>query len=103
MELRCAGSVGAPAKGEAQKIKAFFPVLPASTEAENARLLRRKLSTTSPKPFAEHTVKALRIPLGLERAHTVIRVPPEVRRFLTVRLHPFFTPHIQRLVHIDMS
>ena len=75
LELRCASSVGAPVQGEAQKITAFFPVLPASTAAENARLLRRTLQTTSPKPFAEHTVKALRIPLALERAHKVIRVP----------------------------
>jgi hypothetical protein len=103
LELRCAGSVGAPAKGEAQKITASFLVLPASTEAENARLLRRKLSTKSPKPFAEHPVKALRIPLALERAHKVIRVPTEIRRFLTVRFHHFFKPPIQRIVQIDIS
>src|SRR5712692_3319742 len=103
LELRCASSVSAPAQGKAQKITASCLVLPASTAAENARLFRRTLSTTSPKPFAEHPVKALRIPLALERAHTVIRVPPEIRRFLTVRFHHFFKPSIQRIVQIDIS
>jgi hypothetical protein len=103
LELRGAGSVGAPAQGEAQEIKAHFLVLPASTQAENARLLRRKLQAKSPKPFTEHTVKALRIPLALERAHNVIRVPTQIRRFLTVRLHHFFKPPIQHMVQVDMS
>jgi hypothetical protein len=57
------------AQGDAQNITVDFLVLSVATAVEHARLLRRTLPATAPKPCAEPTVKVLRIPLALARAH----------------------------------
>jgi hypothetical protein len=90
--LACA--VRAPAKREAQEVKAVLDVLLVSTATQARRFLRGEFQAILRSPFAQHPIETLRITLVLEGADEVIGIATPQRLTVTVGLHHFCKPPI---------
>jgi hypothetical protein len=96
-------SVVFPEPFEAQKGAPARHTRMKSTEAPDAGLLRCDLPCECPQSLREPLVKSFRLAAEPEGAHQVISVSAAQRLASTVGLDHFFTPPVQRFIHLDVG